>query len=192
MGCRQGCRHTALSACPTSARSGSKCRRVFALGQTVGPVPAHPPIQWSYRRWSPPAATGGEHAQDVTGPQPDGAFVGQSSARDSSPSASSQFSPGHPVRRPIAPRAGHPALCDERHRAVLQHLQVPVDPLAPRRPTSTATPPADPIAQHPQREGAPQSAYSWCWSTVWTPLSSGLAVSRSERDWGRGNLRPRS
>jgi hypothetical protein len=27
---------------------------------------------------------------------------------------------------------------------------------------------------------------------VWTPLSPGLAVSRSERDWGRGNLRPRS
>lgn len=45
------------------------------------------------------------------------------------------------------------SLGDQRHRRVLEHLEVALDSLAARRPPSTTASSPQPIPQHPQREG---------------------------------------
>ena len=67
-----------------------------------------------------------------------------------------------------APRLRHPPLGDERHRHVLEHLEVALDALAARRRARAAALPAQPVAQHPHRERPLERldrACSSCWSS---------------------------
>ena len=118
-------------------------------------APQPPPPGVSIRRTSP----GGIRMVHLSG---------RRSARASSPPGSSQFSPTAPGPPPARPHGWrHPALGDERHRHVLEHLQVALDALAARRRARRRRSPAAagsaaPASGTPAR--APRSACSACWS----------------------------
>jgi hypothetical protein len=105
------------------------------------------------RRRAPPAAARRQHPNDVAGLQPDGALVRQPFG----PSlVTLRQQPVLPCRAGLSAgqplRPGDATLGDERHGDVLEDLQVALDALTARGQAGTATPPAEPVAQHPKRE----------------------------------------
>lgn len=106
-----------------------------------------------HRRRSPTATTRSQHPQYVTCPEPDRALVRQALG---SGLVAARQQPVLPYRSGFSPcetpRLRDASLGDQRHRRVLEHLEVALDALAPSGPPGSAAPLSEPVAEDPQRE----------------------------------------